>query len=590
MIANPHPHAFDAWPVNAELARALELVLEHAPSVFAVTKGSEHTLVHANTAFRRLVGAAYTGQEVPITSVLKPEAITRMQSLLDRALTRDEVLHDRFLGALAGGTDYWSCTIWPLCHQKLPPVGLTIELHRSVQQAPRQALQREVAERLLLAALQNEETAERAESALARSEFLSEAGQRLGMSLDARVTRDAVASISLPIPDTWCIVDLVEIDGSISRLAMIHPNPAKQRVLAELAKQWLPQVGDPFGAAAMTLESKALPISGNVDAALEAAAHSKANLRLLRELGIGSLLTVPMALGGRLLGAITFVTGEPARAYSSDEIELAQRLAARSAEALESAHHYHEALLLREEAELANRNRLRFLGNISHELRTPLNAIVGYVDVIAEGIHGPLTDAQQSDLERIRLNQEHLLNLVNELLNFVTAGAPRINQLRAIPAHSAVEEAFRLIESPLAAKSLNYSCEPDDEDIVVLGDPERVRQILVNLLANATKFTPPGGSISTRCEADEDFVSISVCDTGIGIAAGKLDAIFEPFVQVDPAHPTNGGVGLGLAISRELARTMDGDLRVQSEFGVGACFTLTLPRLHRPRSMPPASP
>ena len=133
----------------------------------------------------------------------------------------------------------------------------------------------------------------------------------------------------------------------------------------------------------------------------------------------------------------------------------------------------------------------------------------------------------------------------------------------------------------LGKKSLAYQSDPDDPNVIAVGDAERVKQILVNLLANAVKFTQRGGQITTRCEAVGDQVHISVIDNGIGIAPAKLAAIFEPFVQVDPEHPIDSGVGLGLAISRDLARTMHGDLTVESEVGVGSCFVLTLPRAIR---------
>jgi signal transduction histidine kinase len=143
-----------------------------------------------------------------------------------------------------------------------------------------------------------------------------------------------------------------------------------------------------------------------------------------------------------------------------------------------------------------------------------------------------------------------------------------------------VAHAVRLLGPTLSRKSIHYRHNSEGEDVIALGDPERVRQILVNLLANAVKFSAHGGRVTTRCEALGDEVRISVRDNGIGIAPGQLGSIFEPFVQVDPEHPTDGGVGLGLAISRDLALTMQGDLAVTSTLGQGACFTLTLPRAH----------
>jgi signal transduction histidine kinase len=202
---------------------------------------------------------------------------------------------------------------------------------------------------------------------------------------------------------------------------------------------------------------------------------------------------------------------------------------------------------------------------------------MGYVEVLTEEIHGPLTPEQRVDLERIRHNQEQLVKLVNELLAYAR-GKPSANQISALRAHDAVARAVGLMANTLANRSLSYEHDSSDPDLVMFGDAERIRQILVNLLANAVKFTQRGGLITTRCAARGDQVHISVIDNGIGLAPGRLDGIFEPFVQVSPPDPGDGGVGLGLAISRDLARTMGGDLEVQSTLGQGTCFTLSLPR------------
>jgi signal transduction histidine kinase len=253
---------------------------------------------------------------------------------------------------------------------------------------------------------------------------------------------------------------------------------------------------------------------------------------------------------------------------------------AQHADALEHSRIYGEALLAREQAELATHNKQRFLAQISHEIRTPLNAMMGYVEVIAEGIHGPVTAAQQDDLARIRLNQNHLRDLVDDLLAFVQVGAPRINRFVSLDIDETVARAVALIENTMTQKSITYEHTNACVAAAAWGDPERVRQILVNLLANAVKFTARGGRITTACDADDTRVYIRVTDTGIGIPAKMLSDIFEPFVQVAEvkSQSVGQGVGLGLAISRDLARGMRGDISVQSTLHEGSCFTLMLPR------------
>jgi signal transduction histidine kinase len=238
-----------------------------------------------------------------------------------------------------------------------------------------------------------------------------------------------------------------------------------------------------------------------------------------------------------------------------------------------------EAALARAEAEGANRAKSDFLAVMSHELRTPLNAIGGYVELMELEVRGPVTDAQRNDLARIKRSQTHLLGLINEVLNYtrIEAGATRY-EIAPRSAEELTSSIEPLVAPLLRAKGLSFERENGRPDYYVLADPERVGQIFINLLSNAVKFTPPGGTVKVRCEPREDMLAFRVSDTGIGIPADQIDSIFDPFVQVNARLTrTEEGIGLGLAISRDLARGMGGDLTVDSEIGVGSTFTLTLP-------------
>ena len=236
--------------------------------------------------------------------------------------------------------------------------------------------------------------------------------------------------------------------------------------------------------------------------------------------------------------------------------------------------------------EVANAAKAQFLAAMSHELRTPLNAIGGYVDLLALGVRGPMSEAQQEDLRRIKKSGQHLLSLINEILNFARIGAGRIDyKVALVPVSSLLADVVSLVTPQMRSKDITCSVAEFDGTLSAHADREKVQQIVLNLLTNAYKFTDRGGRVVVECAPAEatdgaSALRIRVSDTGRGIAAGELEAIFEPFVQIDRRlTPENEqGLGLGLAISRDLARGMGGDLTAESVVGQGSTFILTLPR------------
>ncbi len=262
-----------------------------------------------------------------------------------------------------------------------------------------------------------------------------------------------------------------------------------------------------------------------------------------------------------------------------EEIQLAEDLTRRAALALDNAQTHELAVVLRRGAESANKAKTAFLGAMSHELRTPLNAIGGYVDLLDMGLRGPVTEEQHADFGRIRNSQRHLVVLITEILNYARAGAgSTVYSLGDMNAFDAMMRAVDLIEPLFAQRGINFDGVSGDTTVLMHAETERVAQILVNLLSNAIKFTPASGHIGAHCASRGDVVAISVSDTGVGIPADKLESIFEPFVQItDGLADRAGGVGLGLAISRDLARAMGGDVTVESTEGKGSRFTLLLP-------------
>ena len=264
--------------------------------------------------------------------------------------------------------------------------------------------------------------------------------------------------------------------------------------------------------------------------------------------------------------------------------DLKRRLASRTAQ-LAATNRKKDELLAserkaREEAEMSNRVKSEFLALVSHEFRTPLQAVFGYTELLDAEIHGALNESQRRYVSRIKQSQEHLLGLINTILEFakLESGQQIDVTLRQVSMHEILQFMESLIAPQLETKELAYAYRCEDQSIVAYADATKVQQIVLNLLSNAIKFTKQGGSITVECARESEMVVLRIHDTGCGIPSDQLEAVFEPFVQIKTGGIVASGTGLGLSISRRLAQAMGGSLTVTSELGRGSTFTLRLQR------------
>jgi signal transduction histidine kinase/PAS domain-containing protein len=291
----------------------------------------------------------------------------------------------------------------------------------------------------------------------------------------------------------------------------------------------------------------------------------------LRRMGVEHYAIFPLRAGEERLGMIGLVRGAGGPPFTVEELEILDLLGDQAALAVRNARLY-------ERAQAASEAKSGFLATMSHELRTPLNALEGYSSLLEEGIYGPVTEAQRGALARMRRARAHLVELIDQVLDVarVEAGTKRV-QPEPVRLPALVRDVAEALRGAADARGLSLAVEVRDDVPTLRTDPGMVRQILVNLVGNAVKFTQRGG-ITVRLLSEADSVRLEVADTGEGIAPELQERVFEPFFQVDPSTTRReGGVGLGLALSREFARLLGGDLTVRSAPGEGTTFTLSLP-------------
>jgi signal transduction histidine kinase len=429
-----------------------------------------------------------------------------------------------------------------------------------------------------------------------RSVLYKAAARLLMDSLDYESTLAAVAGLALPDIGSWSIVDLYERSGSMRRLAIVHPDAEMQKLTRRLVRSWPPQSENPHGAPVAMRTGETQVVSRVSDAMLIAVARDKDDLTLLRKLGIGSYVVVPLTARRQVLGAITFVSRMRGRTYTEDDLGLAEDLAALGALAIERANVYEESQSARslatDRAEVAERQQrdleqimevqARLVRGFSHDVRNPLGAAQGYALLLEEEIIDTLTARQKQSVRQIGASIHSALALIDDLVEYAKSKMGNVKIERSLTnVGELAEEILEEYRAQIEAAGLGVQFEVPWGLAPIRSDRARIRQILGNLISNALKYTEHG-VVSVRVEAHPHgapwpggWIAVAVADTGHGIPQEHQRLIFQEFARLEPT--TTQGSGLGLAISEWMAESLGARITLSSKPGLGSTFTLWLP-------------
>jgi signal transduction histidine kinase len=286
---------------------------------------------------------------------------------------------------------------------------------------------------------------------------------------------------------------------------------------------------------------------------------------------------LPLLREELIIGSLSLTRKEPGE-YPPEVIEVLKTFATQSALAIQNARLFREIADKSRQLEVASRHKSEFLANMSHELRTPLNAIIGFSEVLNERMFGELNDKQEEYLKDIHASGQHLLSLINDILDLSKIEAGRMElELTDFDLPMAIDNALTLVRERASRRGVALGLTVGERVGAIRGDERKLKQVLLNLLSNAIKFTPEGGRIDVDVALEDGAVEVSVSDTGVGIAPEDLEAVFEEFRQVGASAAKQEGTGLGLALSRKFVELHGGTIRVESAIGAGSTFTFRLP-------------
>jgi PAS domain S-box-containing protein len=408
-----------------------------------------------------------------------------------------------------------------------------------------------------------------AEAAQRRSNFLAEASRLLASSLDYRTTLTSVAQLAVPTFADWCIVDIVENNSLVfSNPIIAASEPYKEALVRELRQRYPIPVDADYGLAKVLRTGKPELVTNILESSLQQNTWNNEYLNLLK---VKSYMVVPLLVRKRKLGTIVFASAQLGRYYTIVDLAMAEEVAQRAASAIENAQLYRQA-------QEANRIKDEFLAIVSHELRTPLNSMLGWVQIIRNRkLDEVITSRGLATIERNAKLQSKLIEDILDISRIIQ-GKIRLN-IRKVNLVIVISAAIEAIYPTSEIKEIQVESKLDSSVREVMGDAERLQQVVWNLLSNAVKFTPSGGRVEVCLEQVNSNAQITVSDTGKGISGDFLPYIFERFRQADSTTTrADGGLGLGLSIVHQLVEMHSGTVYAVSEGeGRGATFTVLLP-------------
>ena len=405
-------------------------------------------------------------------------------------------------------------------------------------------------------------------------QLLAEVGALLAAALDVRAALTMLARYCAGRIADYAVTFMAGSEHPAQRVACAHADPTRQAIcdaLMALDSGERSRAEGSFTADAL-LEGRTVLLRDVTHQQLVQLAPDPDVRRLVVQLEPTSFLIVPLRVRQRTVAALALATVRGGRPqFTHEDQVIAEQIALRAALAVDNAR-------LLQEAQAASQAKSQFLATMSHELRTPLTAIIGYVELLLNELWGPLTPRQRQQLERIRVSAWHLVTIIDQILTFSRAEAGREQAVREpVELSQLVRETVAMLEPQALAKELALQLEVPEQPVWAQTDAGKLRQILLNLTGNAVKFTERGAVHIALVPAD--FIEIRIRDTGAGVAPADAERIFEPFTQVDQSNTrSQGGTGLGLTVSRRLARLLGGEIHLESELGTGSTFTLRIPR------------